>query len=477
MNFTYHKGISVLNTLLPAIAICITGCVARENKNPNILLIVADDLGWNDVGYHGSEIKTPNIDKLANEGIQLNRFYVHSVSTPTRATLLTGRYPDRYGISTHFITIEQSVGIPEQELTIAEMLGKTGYKRRGLIGKWHLGHSHEKYHPLNQGFTYFYGHYMGGLDYFTHKKLYIFEDSSTQEKKHVLELDWHEGFEPCYDEGYTTDLIRDKAINFLKESNEKDPFFLYVAFNAPHTPLQAKEADLLEYGFDPGQKLIEPHEGYGYQGRGNTDRQTFSAMVTAMDKAIGDILEELENNKKLRNTLVIFFSDNGATVGGSNYPLKGGKFGVYEGGIRVPCIVRWPGIIPPGSITNSVTGAVDILPTLQYIVGAEDEPPFPLDGINILNILKGGDDDPDRAIFIAQYVSRVAITRSWKLHDDTLLFKIDTDPHESENVADLYPEIFNDLNNRLNSSGVKSVEYKREQLNFKLHPEHKIPRE
>ena len=205
-----------------------------EGSVPNIVLILADDLGWDDVSFHGQQIKTPNLDRLTREGVELSRFYVCPICSPTRAGLMTGRYPIRYGLMRAVLPPWREGGLDLDEVTLPQVLARAGYKHRGIFGKWHLGHSDVKYHPLRRGFTEFVGHYNGAIDYFTHER--------------EGELDWHRGYESNHDKGYSTDLIADAAVDFIRRhAADNAPFLCYVPFNAPHSPLQAKEEDLDTY--------------------------------------------------------------------------------------------------------------------------------------------------------------------------------------------------------------------------------------
>ena len=297
----------------------------QQSDRPNIVIIIADDLGWANVGYHGSAIQTPNLDKLAKEGIELNRFYTTPISSPTRAGLLTGRYPSRFGIRENVIPPWRDFGIDPNEETLPEMLEKAGYTNRALIGKWHLGHSRKIYHPLSNGYTHFYGHLNGAIDYFTHHR--------------EGQLDWHNDWESSYDEGYSTDLIAGEAVKCINKYAGEGPFFLHVAFNAPHEPLQAKPEDIARYTGDidllKGEKRKEA---------------LYSAMVTCMDRGIGEILDAIKKSKSAENTLVLFFSDNGATAngGGSNLPLRGDKHQEWDGGLRTVALVSYPAMFKGG---------------------------------------------------------------------------------------------------------------------------------
>lgn len=414
-------------------------CVATPEKElPNIVIIVADDLGWGDVGFHNSDIPTPNIDRLADEGIILNRFYVAPMCSPTRAGMMTGRYPDRYGLR-HVVNRPWfDYGLDTAETTLPEVLAEAGYMHRGIVGKWHLGHSRLEYHPLQRGFTDFYGHLNGAIDYFDH----------TREGQ----LDWHEGYETSYDEGYSTDLITREAVEFIREKWGNNPFFLYVAYNAPHSPLQAQEEYLKLVGYDETQPPFQ-----GGRGKGNTIRQTFSAMVANMDKGIGDILATIDEVGITENTLVLFFSDNGGArnLGASNGDLRGGKLTEWEGGVRVPAVIKWPGGFAGGRITDQVTGFVDVLPTLCDLLGLEGIPGRPVDGISILPVLRSETEEIDRNFYLG---CGAIVNSDWKLIrkeairglsrmriNEDMLFAIGTDPNEITNVRDQYPDVYREL--------------------------------
>ena len=351
-------------------------------EKPNIVIIVADDLGWADVSFHGTEIQTPRLDSLAEGGAVLERFYVCPVCSPTRAGRMTGRYPIRYGSMRAVYPPWREGGMDTEEVTLADVLGKAGYEHRGVFGKWHLGHSSLKYHPLRRGFTEFMGHYNGAVDYFTHER----ED----------ELDWHRGYESNYDKGYSTDLIAEAAADFINRHAKDDaPFFCYVPFNAPHSPLQAKKDDLKDYEAlgevapYPKKKNPANKNPYGASGRGKSARQTLAAMISSMDQGIGRILDALDRNGVADNTLVWFFSDNGGVGAGDNGPLRDQKASVFEGGIRVAAAMRWPGQVPAGSTVNAPLAYIDVLPTLMGVAGLDDHGGKPLDGLDARGVLTG----------------------------------------------------------------------------------------
>ena len=413
---------------------------AAPAKRPNLVILVADDLGWNDVGYHGSDIRTRAIDRLAKSGVQLDRFYVCPICSPTRAGLLTGRYPHRFGLRDTVIPPWRKFGLNLSEQTLPEVFAKAGYKRRACIGKWHLGHYKRAYHPIERGFTHFYGHYNGAIDYFTHLR--------------EGERDWHRDFEPSADAGYSTELLGDEAVRFIKGSPEGEPFLLYLPFNAPHGPLQAQRKYLDEYGYDEKagtfKKKGAAKDDYGAEGQGNRKRQTFAAMVTAMDTQIGRILDTLDSEGLAENSIVLFFSDNGATlkIGGSNKPLPGAKHSVHEGGVRVPAVIRWPAGLHGSRKFDTLMGYIDVLPTLLGLAGREKPGGGkPLDGIDLSGVLRGKTKAPDRTFYLGQ---KAVISQQWKLIEGKL-YRIDTDPTERKDVSAANPAVLSRLAKQLNA--------------------------
>lgn len=409
----------------------------EPSERPNIIIIVADDLGWGDLGYNGSTIKTPNLDRLSEEGIRLSRFYVAPISSPTRAGLMTGMYPNRFGIRESVIPPWRDFGLEPENLIIPEFLGKHGYNNRAIIGKWHLGHSKPKYYPLNNGFTHFYGHLNGAIDYFTHER-----DG---------ELDWHNDYGSSFDKGYSTNLVAEESVKCIRNYSNEGPFFLYVAFNAPHTPLEAEKEDLKLYGYDESKPDFSKKASKQNPGQGNTRKQTYSAMVTCMDRGIGRILETLRELKIEENTLVIFLSDNGAdegSGGGSSGPLKGNKFLEYEGGVHAPAILRWPSRLSGGKTVDQLTGFVDVFPTICDIVAPGNSNPAPFDGISILKVLEGKEKTKERTFYLGcgalieneWKIIRAGQNPQMKLGKD-VLYNIVTDPYEQNDLSDKYPEI------------------------------------
>jgi len=414
-------------------------------NRPNVVLIVADDLGWNDVGYHGSDIETPNLDRLAREGVALERFYVAPICSPTRMGLLTGRWPIRWGMMHGLIRPWETEGLPPEEETLAELLAWEGYARRAFVGKWHLGHGRRDLHPLRQGFTEFYGHYTGAINYFTHVS--------------KGEVDWHRDFEPFDEPGYTTHLLTEEAVRFIERAapghRSGRPFLLLLSYNAPHWPLQAPDDCVLRTR-DPS----DPR------------RARFAALVSCLDEGIGRVLSALDDADVADDTIVWFLSDNGGVVqnGASNDPLVGGKRSLYEGGVRVPAIVRWPrGGLGGGRTSDALMGYIDVAPTLRRMIGARRPVFRPFDGIDVLDVLTGRSPEPKREWFTYRYhhwsftPEHMAITtNTWKLirrgwsilmdpdfETPVELFRIRDDPTESHDVAESHPEVVHALLCRL----------------------------
>jgi len=414
--------------------------LAAESK-PNVLIIVADDLGYADVGFNGGKvIATPNLDRLAATGVKLTDFRACPMCSPTRAGLLTGRWPARFGLMRSVVPPWSSYGLPPEENTLPELLAGAGYERRGITGKWHLGHARRKFLPLAQGFTRFVGCYNGAIDYFTHER-----DG---------ERDWHHDDRTVREEGYSTDVIGAEAVRFISESPAGKPWLLYVPFNAPHGPFQAKDEDLKKY---PQLKIPQ--------------RRAYAAMVDAMDQAIGRILAAVEARADAENTLILFFSDNGGVPksGSSNAPWRGAKLTVYEGGTRVCAAIRWPaGGLSGGKSFDGRLGYIDVLPTVLAAAGATA--PANLDGLNFLPALRGEKPLPERPWFSYMHQSEDAHASvhlgNWKLvaQGDFFaekpapapaleLYDLAADPAETSNVAAQYPDRVTQLHARLREFG------------------------
>lgn len=417
---------------------------------PNIIFIMADDLGNNDVGYHGGVVKTPNIDKLAGQGVRLESFYGMPVCTPSRAQLMTGRYAMRYGLQTLVIFPSHTYGLATDERTLPQALKDAGY-RTLMDGKWHLGHADKKYWPQNRGFDYFYGNVMGEVNYFTRERGGV--------------IDWQRNGKFLKEQGYYTTLIGDDAVKLIDQQDGKQPFFLYFASLAPHAPYQVpqKYKDL-------------------YSAIADKNRQSYFGMISALDEDVGRIVAELGKKKLLDNTIILFASDNGGATSGmfasgskskeerdteeggieqgaqapaSNAPFRGGKGSLYEGGVRVPAFVTWPGHLNP-AIVDEPADMVDIMPTLLALSGGHASADHPLDGKDLWPMLAQGKPSPHDDILINVEAFRGAVRKgNWKfikialLPGKTELFDLSKDPGETTNVADQHPDVAKDLEARL----------------------------
>ena len=353
---------------------------------PNIVYILADDLGWGDVGWHGSEIKTPNLDRLAAAGTRLEQFYVQPVCSPTRAAFMTGRYPIRHGLQVGVVRPWAQYGLPLDERLLPQALKGAGYDT-AIVGKWHLGHVQPDYLPTHRGFDHQYGLYNGALDYFTHIR-----DGG---------LDWHRDDRVNRDEGYTTHLIGREAVRLIAEQDRSRPLFLYVAFNAVHAPHQVPE----RYK-EPYAHLPEP-------------RRTYAGMLSALDEAVGQIVAAVDRKGLRKDTLFLFSSDNGGPQPGivtSNGPLRGAKATLYEGGVRVPAFVTWEGRVKPGTVVNAPLHMVDWYPTLLTLAGVSPDQSLPLDGRDAWPAITAGAASPHDAILLNATPQAGAIRAGdWKL--------------------------------------------------------------
>lgn len=437
-----------LSLLAIVLALIVSPHATRAAEPPNILVILADDLGWRDVGYHDSEIRTPNIDRLARQGVELDRFYVQPSCSPTRTGLMTGKSPTRLGINQP-ISKNQRTGIPPDEKLLPQYLADVGYQPL-MVGKWHLGHYTPDLFPHHRGFEHFYGHVTGGIGYWDHN--------------HGGGHDWQRNGETLREDGYSTRLIADEAIRTLNARDRTRPTFQYVAFNAPHTPNEAPPETLGRYAAIEDEK-----------------RRTHAAMVDELDQAIGRILDAYEAEGLLENTIVVFSSDNGGLArsaqpelrrrgmeflvrvfgrplptrgleflannvldgASDNRPLPGGKMSVAEGGARVPAAIWWPGRLEDGRFEGFMTIS-DVLPTLLDAIGRGDTIPDDLDGASRWAALTGATDAPPPPDFVTTGLDGIALYRApWKLVDPDAprLYDVYADPFEQNDVAAEHPEI------------------------------------
>ena len=429
-----------LSLVSGAVALMTAANPARAAVNkPNIVYIVADDLGWKDVGFHGSDIKTANLDKLATNGAKLEQFYAQLMCTPTRAALMTGRYPFRYGLQTAVIPAGSSYGLPTDEWLLPQALKAAGYTT-AIIGKWHLGHGDRKYWPKQRGFKYQYGPLIGEIDYFTHEAEGV--------------VDWYRNNERVVEEGYSTILIGNDAVKFISDQVPTKPFFLYLTFNAPHTPYQATQEYLDKY------KDI-----------GDPTRRAYAGSITAMDDQVGRVVAALDKKNLRDNTLIVFMSDNGGTrnpmfsgaiadvskikIPCDNGPYREGKGSLYEGGTRVVAFANWPGHIPAGVTVKEMIHVVDIYPTLANLADASTAKCKPLDGLDVWSTITQSKPSPRTEVVYNIEPFRASVRQGdWKLVWRVLLppsvelFNISQDPSEKHNVAAQHPDIVATLQKR-----------------------------
>jgi len=476
MNSRLRKLLLPLLALMAVVAIGLPlfvhnpASAATPSAKPNIIFIMADDLGNADVGYHGSEIRTPNIDKLAQTGAKLESFYGMHVCTPSRAALMTGRYPMRLGLQTLVIFPNHKYGVPLDERMLPQALKAAGYDT-AIVGKWHLGHADRAFWPQNRGFDYFFGNVVGEVDYFT------------KERGGLIDFQRNGTFLGDSEPGYYTTQIGDEAVKLIEKQDPSKPFFLYTAFLAVHAPYQAPQKYIDQYA-----NIQDPQ------------RRTYAAMLTSMDDEIGKIVNALEKKGMRDNTLIVFSSDNGGPASGlfatgarspeeraaegvttsatpppRNTPYRNGKGTLYEGGVRVVSFMNWPGQIKPGTVVNQPIHMVDVFPTLVKLAGGTVEGSKPLDGKDIWATVTQGAASPNEDILINAEIFRGGVRKGdWKLIKQytlppkTELYNLATDVSEKTNVADQNPAIVSDLEARLLKYGSeqKPSEWLKAQVNY-----------
>ena len=367
---------------------------------PNIILMIADDTGWNDVGYHGSEIATPNIDRMAAAGAELDQFYACPTCSPTRAAILMGRPPCRYGIFAP-IAGRSELTLPQERGTLATALRSAGYTTHQL-GKWHLGLRPEV-GPTSFGFDTSYGYLHGQIDQYTH----IYKNGDTS---------WHRNEQFIEEEGHATDLLADESVRIIENSTADTPFFLYTAFSVPHYPVQEPQEWTARYE----GKIADP------------DRLVYAASMTHMDAAIGRIIEAVNKKGIAENTLLVFISDNGGQdnwtataneydnrhgpyrVLGDNRPLRGWKGSHYEGGIRVPAAAVWPGVIGQRKV-RQLSHAMDLCATFAAVAGARLPEAMEVEGIDLMPFISGEGEPVERTLYWNDGRSLAVRRGPWKL--------------------------------------------------------------
>ena len=437
---TKKINFSLTETIFPLIPLIFLNSCGneKENRSPNLIVIMADDLGYADVGFNGcTDIPTPNINRIAENGIRFDAGYTtFSVCSPSRAGFITGRYPQRFGYerNVQYRPDDPDMGLSKDEMTLADCLKQVGY-HSGIIGKWHLG-AHPSNHPLNRGFDEFYGHLGGGHQYFPENLTipdgYKVHSESESYRTWIMRNHDHEPTDE-----YLTDEFSNEAESFIERNQEK-PFFLFLSYNAPHSPMQATEKYLSRF------ENIE-----------NIKRKTYAAMVSALDDGVGRVLDKLEELNLEGNTLVFFLSDNGgpeAVNASDNGVLRGGKSDVYEGGYRVPFALQWKGELSPGSFDYPVS-SMDIFATIAALSNATLNEDKPLDGVNLIPFLKSEKEGkPHDILFLRKFDNdRFAVRKGdYKLitmngNSVKELYNLETDISETINLSEKFPDKLREL--------------------------------
>jgi arylsulfatase B len=434
---------------------------AANAAKPNVVIFVADDLGWSDPGFRGSKIDTPSLDSLARDGMVFDRFYTTPICSPTRAALHTGRDPMRLGIAYNTIMSWHNNGVHPDERFMPEAFRDAGYQT-AMVGKWHLGHAQQTYHPNARGYEHFYGH--------LHTEVGYFPPFAVQGGR-----DFQRNGEPLEGKDYETFMLADEASRFIRERDETRPFFLYIPFIAPHTPLEApddlknKYKDLVDDRPPARSKFTDESRRMSRMAKRPSARPVFAAVVDAMDQGIGRVLKTIDDQGIRENTIVLFLSDNGgaayASGGANNAPLRGGKGETFEGGIRVVAMMRWPAEIKAGSTVPDIVSVMDVFPTLAGASNVEPGDTFALDGRNLWPALSKSQPIPlDRKLFFGAEMTvpgtmmTTAFDQEWKLVQRIVqkqlttavtnhLFRIADDPEERNNLAAAHPEIVASLSN------------------------------
>ncbi len=418
-----------------------TPASSAAERQPNIVLIISDDQGYPDLGCIGTKpvpIQTPNLDRLAAEGVRATSFYVTwCACTPSRGSVLTGRFPQRNGLydmvrndminyghkftaEEYAVSPEMTLGLDPKEVTIGDVLKRAGYTT-GVVGKWDMGQA-KRYLPLQRGFDFFYGHGNNGIDYYTHERYGVHSmfrgNARTEEDRGV----------------YATDVFEREAVSFARQSRGK-PFFLYLAFNAPHGA-----SNLDKPGVQATPEYLAKYDGTKLEGK----LKSYYAAVTHMDHSIGELLATLKEMKVDDNTLVLFMSDNGGSGNGGNAPLKGSKGTMWEGGLRVPFLAWWPGKLPAGKVTDEFITSLELFPMLTEIAGAKPTRGVKLDGFNLLPILQGKAKSPRTEMFWERRSDRAARVGNWKWVDSAKgrgLFDLSTDLGETKDLSKEKPDV------------------------------------
>ena len=440
-----YAALALCSSLL-LLAPPLSSAAGEAGNRPNIVFILSDDMGWNQPGFNGSEKGlTPNLDQLAKESLQLTQFYTHSVCAPTRGAFLTGRYAFRnwmdwrsedFGKPSYLKALGLTLAhndrgeptrrihaLESSERTIAEALRDAGYFT-ALVGKWHCGEWLDEHLPMGQGFLHQYGHYAWGIDYYTKT---IVHNAPAR----FAVYDWHRNQKPIKEEGYATDLFAAEAERVIAKQKRDRPFFLYVPFNAVHGPLNPP-MDYISNELDP----------IGVR----------DAMLKSLDTGVGRIVSALEKHGFKDNTLLVFTNDNGPVLESMSTPWRGTKNTTFEGGVRVPCLVRWPGHTKPGTKSDGMMFIADFFSTFITLAGAKHEQATKVDAIDMTGMLfSGAPSTRHEIIYEVTGSVRLPTIRSgpWKLMGNDMLFNIAKDPYEENNVAKKNPTVVKKLAARL----------------------------
>jgi arylsulfatase A-like enzyme len=403
-----------------------------RSSQPNILFILADDLGYADVSCYGRrDFTTPNIDRIAAEGVRFTQAYANSaVCTASRVALITGRYQYRLAVGLEeplSTRAPRKVGLPPDHPSLPSILGKAGY-RCALIGKWHLGTLPE-FGPLQSGYDFFYGFRCGAVDYFTHKSGPVATGAD----------DLWEGDVKIHRPGYLTDLLGSRAVEIVESYAGSDrPFLISLHFSAPHWPWEA-----------PGDEAESQRLQNLFHYDGGTQR-TYQRMIMQMDLQIGRVLQTLDATGLARNTIVIFTSDNGGERYSDTWPFTGRKTELLEGGLRIPAVIRWPCQIPHGIVSEQVTIGMDLLPTLVAAAGTAPDLAYPSDGIDLLPVLTQRAAPAPRKLFWRykyndQQAARDGDWKYLKIRENTFLFDVVKDPMERANLSGRHKDVYDRL--------------------------------
>jgi len=414
---------------MPNYGCAVGGSSEAAAERPNIILIMADDLGYGDIGCYGNKkISTPNIDALARGGLKFTDYHSNCpVCSPTRAALLTGRYQQRCGIEGVVTAAKhRHTGMALEEVTFAEVLKRSGYAT-GIFGKWHVGYSVE-FNPARQGFDEFIGYVSGNVDYHSHIDQAGFDD-------------WWKNLQKVPEEGYCTDLITRHGVDFI-ERHKDGLFCLYLPHEAPHYPYQGRK--------DPPERLSDG--GKGKKAKGQEIARAYKEMVEVMDEGVGRIVETLRRLGLERKTFIFFCSDNGANKNGSNGALAGYKGSLWEGGQRVPAVAYWPGRIKAGTTTDETVLGMDLFATMMSIAGAKPPASLKLDGVDLLPMLTKGAALPKRTLFWRYRKQKAVRKGPWKLlvqGSQSKLYNLDEDLGEKDNLALARPDMVKVLEDEL----------------------------